>query len=176
MVFRRVWFQLCVFVAQRLQKVGKGKAVVRYFIRLRSEIFVEHSRGSLVGLLEDIAIVDVRATPLSTPKKMKCPHCLESFFAEWTKHEVNWPEDYPAIDPDDSKWCIATTKCPSCRRLVICLQNQWKDNNYVRNQRLIQPKGIARQEPKCFSVGQRLMSSPISPMTVRAVLASILSI
>ena len=32
------------------------------------------------------------------------------------------------------------------------------------------------QEPKCFSVGQRLMSSPISLITVRAVLASMLSI
>src|SRR5262245_48251229 len=67
----------------------------------------------------------------------------------------------------------------------LCCQTQGSSGSVaeglVRLLRRLPPETLLpgtkpSQEPKCFSVGQRLMSSPTSPMTVRAVFASMLSI
>jgi Domain of unknown function (DUF4145) len=79
---------------------------------------------------------------------MKCPHCLQNFSPEWTDQPVEWPEeDRIAIDSDDTAWFFRTTKCPSCRRLVIYLRSHWRLSSgigNVKNERLVQPKGVAR--------------------------------
>lgn len=76
---------------------------------------------------------------------MKCPHCLENFFPQWTEQDVLWPEDKIAIDADNNMaWRIRTTRCPSCRWLVIYLERRYKDRDFALDSRLMQPKVIAR--------------------------------
>ena len=76
---------------------------------------------------------------------MKCPHCLENFFEEWTKHTITGREGKIAVDADgDSVWRVCTTRCPSCRRLVINLQRKWHDTDGIKDERLVQPKITAR--------------------------------
>lgn len=57
-----------------------------------------------------------------------------------------WPEiGIIAVDPDnDTTWFLRTTKCPSCLRLVIRLLSKYKSRDWAREDRLVQPKTIAR--------------------------------
>src|SRR5262249_4325763 len=78
---------------------------------------------------------------------MKCPHCLENFFPVWTEQTVIWPESRTAVDADnDTKWLLRTTKCPSCSRLVIKLLSKYKDRDWPIENRIVQPKTIARAQ------------------------------
>jgi hypothetical protein len=76
---------------------------------------------------------------------MKCPHCLENFFAQWNYQDCHW-QGSVAIEPGGhhEKWTVATTRCAACQRIVIHLQNRYHDTGGTIKDRLIQPKGISR--------------------------------
>lgn len=76
---------------------------------------------------------------------MKCPHCLESFFPDWTEQQVMWPENRIALDADkDTLWFLRITKCPSCLKLVMYLNRKYKGKDWISENRLMQPKVVAR--------------------------------
>lgn len=64
---------------------------------------------------------------------MKCPHCLESFFEEWTAYDLGG-------DPEGG-WQFRYCRCPSCNKL-ICYLKSTKGNKYKKY--LVRPKGISR--------------------------------
>ena len=75
---------------------------------------------------------------------MKCPHCLESFFAHFKGQFLQWP-DTDWLDDHDGYWHVRTTKCPSCNRAIICLELRNKSkSSVVLTEIQIWPRGIAR--------------------------------
>jgi hypothetical protein len=45
---------------------------------------------------------------------MKCPHCLENFFAQWQQYDLG--------ENELLQWRIDQTKCPACERFVVKLR------------------------------------------------------
>jgi hypothetical protein len=73
---------------------------------------------------------------------MRCPHCLDSFFPQTQRHNIEWPQGTPAVDQDKSLWAIESTRCPGCGKLIFALLNFFA--GACRSRILVQPKGIAR--------------------------------
>ncbi len=72
---------------------------------------------------------------------MKCPHCLESFHAEFSTHPFFvFPTQQGLIDKDGA-WLYRYTTCPACQRVIIFVrlvtEPQYKE-------RMAYPKVVAR--------------------------------
>jgi len=75
---------------------------------------------------------------------MKCPHCLDSFFQEWT-----W---YGAEEDADGFWHIRYCRCASCKRIIFVLERNPAFRGPMKHLiadsgdiiRLVYPKSIAR--------------------------------
>lgn len=68
---------------------------------------------------------------------MKCPHCLQAFFENWSDTSIG--------DDNFSWWSVRETKCPTCNRLVIHLGNRLKNEHWMGYKwRSVYPVGIAR--------------------------------
>jgi hypothetical protein len=75
---------------------------------------------------------------------MKCPHCLQSFFADSNGQFIEWP-DKQWLKDKDGYWHVRTTKCPSCNRATIYLELRMvSDFSIVLKEMQIWPKGTAR--------------------------------
>lgn len=70
---------------------------------------------------------------------MKCPHCLQNFFEDWS-------EQFRGVDADGS-WRISSCLCPSCKKYILKLEKYFQSSSNTGNwleYKLIRPKGISR--------------------------------
>ena len=75
---------------------------------------------------------------------MKCPHCLIAFTANSTINDLS-------ADPD-GWWGLTKTTCPSCKRMILVLQNRTSPPagpgaSVIKSQTLVRPRGSLR--PPC---------------------------
>lgn len=90
---------------------------------------------------------------------MKCPHCLESFHAEFSKSLLGGNTRH-LIDRD-GYWGVRFTICPECQKASIFLQvHSISDTNVVLREIQVWPKGVARsplpvEVPEKFAVDYR---------------------
>ena len=87
---------------------------------------------------------------------MKCPHCLDSFFEQWTSLTVylkpGWAEHVQDVD---GRWLLDCCMCASCKRAIIRLSQQklgpgpdvpGAAGTYrIVASQLVRPKSIARE-------------------------------
>ena len=84
---------------------------------------------------------------------MKCPHCLESFHAQWNSTQVHWPDQEWAEDLLLQAFLdVDLTCCASCHQFVIDLRwvvvrNVPEPQIQVIKQERVWPKGVARLPP-----------------------------
>jgi hypothetical protein len=78
---------------------------------------------------------------------MKCPHCLESFHAEFSDNPIynasKDPQDAEDLRDAGGFWRIKATVCPACHKSVIFLTQSGSGSNVPREIQ-VWPKGISR--------------------------------
>ena len=86
---------------------------------------------------------------------MKCPHCLENFFENWSY--TKFP-DWDWIEDKESVWGMRYCSCPKCEKIIIqlgkiiktCIKPSENVSNRPRNSPefynwiLVRPKAISR--------------------------------
>ncbi len=91
---------------------------------------------------------------------MKCPHCLESFYATLTDTPIVWSGSWTP-DATPGYWVCRATRCPACGRNTILLRLMHKDNpNLLVKETMVWPRGVARapipkEVPEKFAAGYR---------------------
>jgi hypothetical protein len=74
---------------------------------------------------------------------MKCPHCLESFHAEFSTSFLSGQSRH--LVDKDGYWGVRFTVCPACQKASIFLQvHSIHDTNLVLWEIQVWPKGVAR--------------------------------
>lgn len=90
---------------------------------------------------------------------MKCPHCLVSFHAEFSKSLLGGPSRW--LVDKDGYWGARFTICPACHKASIFLQVLSIDNtDLVLREIQVWPKGVARsplpaEVPEAFAADYR---------------------
>src|SRR5262249_25937744 len=76
---------------------------------------------------------------------MKCPHCLESFFENFSDEALLYSGRI-ALHDKDGDWRYKWTKCPACEKAIIFLKtvNSEGMNDLILRELQVWPKGVSR--------------------------------